>query len=312
MSRAATSVLAWGIYLVLLGPVMMIEPNVLLRPVGVPETTEVWIRMLGMLLFLLAVYYILAVRAELTPLFRWSVWVRAAVLPILVLFTVAGLAPPIILAIGFIDLSGAIWTAVALRFPKPGDPRTGSYALESRSTRSTHNDPHHPARSMLWYDRSVDHLARTRIGAWIVVHLFTPLDRRLMRWSKGRLNMGIGTHLGQQVLLTTSGRKSGKERAVSVVYTLVGEDLVVVASRGGHAKNPGWYHNLKVHPVCRAAYGGREMVCTAREAKGAERDRLWAEARAAHGVYADYAARTERRIPVMVLTPTAPKAHRCA
>lgn len=122
MSRAATSIFAWGIYLVLLGPVMMIEPNVLLRPAEVPATSEVWIRMLGMLLFLLAVYYLLAARAELRPLFRWSVWVRAAVLPIVALFALAGFAPPILLGIGLIDLSGAIWTAVALRSPNPSDP----------------------------------------------------------------------------------------------------------------------------------------------------------------------------------------------
>jgi deazaflavin-dependent oxidoreductase (nitroreductase family) len=230
------------------------------------------------------------------------------VLPILALFALAGFAPPILLLIGVIDLSGAIWTAGALRYPKPGGPRNASTTLEPPSYGRTRSEPHHAARTMKWYDRFTERFAGTRVGAWIVVHLFTPLDRRLMRWSRGRLNMGIGSNLGQQVLLTTVGCKSGKERAVSLVYTLLGEELVVVASRGGHAKNPAWYHNLKAQPVCRAAYGGREIVCTAREAEGEERDRLWTEARTAHGVYADYAARTKRRIPVMVLTPTAPEA----
>ena len=120
MSRAATSILAWGIYLVILGPTLMIRPNALLWSFGIPETTEVWVRVVGMLLFLLAFYYILAARAELTALFRWSVWVRGAVLPFFAVFTLAGLAQPTILLIGIVDLSGAIWTAWALRSPQAG------------------------------------------------------------------------------------------------------------------------------------------------------------------------------------------------
>jgi deazaflavin-dependent oxidoreductase (nitroreductase family) len=226
-----------------------------------------------MLLSLLAFYYLLAARAELTPLFRWSVWVRAAVLPILLSLVAAGVAPPILLLIGVVDLSGAIWTALALPPASPGD-------------------------------RFVDRFGRTRAGTWILLHVFTPLDRRLMRWSRGRLSMSIGSHLySHMLLLLTTGARSGRERAAPVIHVPLGEDLVLVASRGGRDENPAWYHNLRAHPTCRVVYGGRRVVCTAREAEGGERKRLWNAALELYPSYADYAGRTERRIPVMVLTP---------
>ena len=157
---------------------------------------------------------------------------------------------------------------------------------------------------MKWNDRLSVRFARTRAGGWIILHVFTPLDQRLMRWSEGRLNMGMGSHLGAQtLLLTTIGLESGRERTAPVLYTPVGEDLVIVASRAGHANNPAWYHNLKAQATCRVVHGGRELVCTAREAEGEERERLWTEALATYGGYTDYAARTERPIPVLVLTP---------
>ena len=120
MSRAATSMLAWGIYLFIIGPAMMILPNTLLELGGLPPSDEVWIRVVGMLLFLLAFYYIQAARCELTALFRCSVWVRVTVLPFFAIFTLAGLVQPIVLWIGIIDLAGAIWTAAALRHPNIG------------------------------------------------------------------------------------------------------------------------------------------------------------------------------------------------
>ncbi len=123
MSRAATSILVFGLYLFIVGPMLMIQPDALLGIGGIPHSDEVWIRVVGMLLFLLAFYYILAARSELTALFRWSVWVRAAVLPFFTIFTVAGLVQPVVLWIGIIDLSGAIWTGAALRHPKTGRPQ---------------------------------------------------------------------------------------------------------------------------------------------------------------------------------------------
>lgn len=119
MCRAAKSVFAWGLYLLVVGPALMILPGALPEVAGAPPMEEPWIRLVGMLLFLLAFYYLLAARAELTALFRWSVWVRAAVLPILLALVAAGVVPPILLLIGVVDLSGAIWTALALRSAKP-------------------------------------------------------------------------------------------------------------------------------------------------------------------------------------------------
>ena len=117
--------------------------------------------------------------------------------------------------------------------------------------------------------------------------------------------MSIGTHLySHMLLLLTTGARSGRERAAPVIHLPLGESLVLVASRGGRDQNPAWYHNLRAHPKCQVISGGRRMVCTAREAEGEERKRLWNAALELYPSYADYAARTERRIPVMVLTPT--------
>ncbi len=157
---------------------------------------------------------------------------------------------------------------------------------------------------MKWYDRLTDRFSRTDIGRWTILQLFTPLDRRLMRVSKGRLNMGIGSRLGAQtLLLTTIGHRSGRERAVPILCSQSGEDWIVVASRGGHVDNPAWYYNLKQQPACRILYRGRNVACTAREADGEAREYLWNVVLETFGGYANYAARTDRRLPVMVLTP---------
>jgi deazaflavin-dependent oxidoreductase (nitroreductase family) len=90
------------------------------------------------------------------------------------------------------------------------------------------------------------------------------------------------------LLLTTRGARSGSERVNPVAYTRDGENLVVIASKGGAPTSPGWYHNL---------IAGREAVVEV----GDERDRLYAVHAAAMPQFAEYQRRTTRRIPVVVL-----------
>lgn len=115
MSKAACSLLVFGIYLVALGLVLLIVPNTLITLFGLPETHDVWIRVVGMLLVLLAYYDIQAARRELTDFFRWSVIARAMVIVFFAGFVIANLVKPILLLFGSVDLAAAVWTYLALR-----------------------------------------------------------------------------------------------------------------------------------------------------------------------------------------------------
>ena len=118
MSHPAKSVFVFAIYLIVLGVTLLFIPNVLLGVFDFPETTEVWIRVVGMLLVLLAFYYINAARKELNAFFKWTVYARSSVIVFFLVFVLMDLAQPILLLFGVIDLLAAIWTGLALRSPK--------------------------------------------------------------------------------------------------------------------------------------------------------------------------------------------------
>ena len=114
MSKGAKSLFVFGIYMVVLGITLLVVPNVLLALFGLPATNEVWIRVVGMLVCLLAFYYIQAARNELSAFFQWTVYTRASVIVFFIVFVVLGLAKPALILFGGVDLLGAIWTALAL------------------------------------------------------------------------------------------------------------------------------------------------------------------------------------------------------
>ncbi len=120
MSKAAKSLLLFGVYLFGLAAVLIVAPNRLLTLFGMPPTTEVFVRIVGMLVLFLGYYYVQAARHELVPFFRASVHGRAAVLPFFVAFVLLEYAPPSLLAFGAVDACGAAWTAWALRRRGPG------------------------------------------------------------------------------------------------------------------------------------------------------------------------------------------------
>lgn len=115
MSNAAKSLLVFAIYLVGAGLGFLLVPNIPLALLGVPTTTEVWIRLVGMLLIGLGYYYIRAAFAELTPLFSWSVHARLFAVVCMVAFVVFRLANPTLLLFAAIDFLATLWTALALR-----------------------------------------------------------------------------------------------------------------------------------------------------------------------------------------------------
>jgi len=115
MSKSARSVFVFSVYLVLLGITLLVMPNVLLALFGLPATEEVWIRVVGMLVLLLAFYYSQAARRELAGFFQWTVYARGSVILFFIAFVVLGFARPVLILFGALDLLGALWTEATLR-----------------------------------------------------------------------------------------------------------------------------------------------------------------------------------------------------
>ncbi len=107
------------------------------------------------------------------------------------------------------------------------------------------------------------------------------------------------------VILHTVGAKSGQKRQNPLMYLPKGDDVVLFASKAGEPENPDWYHNLVANPDVELEFGDRTVGATAREVKGEERDRLYAEQAAAYPQFGEYEQKTTRKIPVVVVTPTA-------
>jgi len=107
--------MVFGIYILILSLFLIIAPNLFLGLFGFPLTKEVWLRVAGVLLFYLAIYDILAARAELTSFFRWSIYTRGSVIFIFTAFVLLGFSGPMLILFGVADFLSAIWTALALK-----------------------------------------------------------------------------------------------------------------------------------------------------------------------------------------------------
>ena len=115
MSQAARSIFAFSLYLFFVGATLVVVPNLLLGVLRIPETHEVWIRVVGMLALVLGYYYYTAAKYEMTELMRATVLARFAVLGFFIAFVVLGFAPIVLLVFGVVDAVAATWTALALR-----------------------------------------------------------------------------------------------------------------------------------------------------------------------------------------------------
>ena len=105
------------------------------------------------------------------------------------------------------------------------------------------------------------------------------------------------------LLLEHVGAKSGTKRTTPLTYLADGEDLALVASKGGNPRNPAWFHNLRAHPDVEVQVGAERRPVRARVASPQERKRLWPKVVAIYGGYAGYQERTEREIPLLILEP---------
>jgi deazaflavin-dependent oxidoreductase (nitroreductase family) len=145
-------------------------------------------------------------------------------------------------------------------------------------------------------------LANTRLGRFMSMHLVWKVDPYLMRATRGRLGMGL---VMPTALLETRGARSGAVRRNAVIYFHDGERVTIVASKLGLPEHPAWFHNLRAHPD--VSFGGVPMRATV-VGEEAERRRLWALADrvfAPYGAYRREAAKANREIPIVQLTPRA-------
>jgi deazaflavin-dependent oxidoreductase (nitroreductase family) len=139
---------------------------------------------------------------------------------------------------------------------------------------------------------------------WPATRRFMGVHTFLYQRTGGRLGHTIPGVPGKMCLLDHVGAKSGTKRTSPLLYVKDGEDIVVVASKGGFPKHPAWYHNLMANPDTTVQVGSHHLPVHARAAKPEERDRLWTMAVKAYHGYEDYAARSKgREIPLVVLEP---------
>ena len=106
------------------------------------------------------------------------------------------------------------------------------------------------------------------------------------------------------LLLTTKGAKSGRDFTTPLVHTVDGDRIVIVASKAGAPSHPDWYHNLVANPVVRVELPGETFEATATVVSGEERQRLYDAQAELMPNFKEYAEKTTREIPVVVLSRT--------
>jgi deazaflavin-dependent oxidoreductase (nitroreductase family) len=129
----------------------------------------------------------------------------------------------------------------------------------------------------------------------------TTVHKELYRRSGGRIAGKVGKV--QMLMLTTTGRKSGRPRTTPLNYGIDGDRLVLVASFGGDDRHPQWYRNLEANPEVTVQIGTETRRMRAATATAQEKPRLWSLMTAGYPGYDGYQKKTGRDIPVVVLSP---------
>ena len=106
------------------------------------------------------------------------------------------------------------------------------------------------------------------------------------------------------LLLTTTGRRSGEPRELPLIYGRHGDDYLVVASKGGAPEHPSWYLNLQANPEVEVQVGAERFQARARTATADERPEMWKTMTAEWPDYDSYQEKTDREIPIVVITRT--------
>lgn len=139
---------------------------------------------------------------------------------------------------------------------------------------------------------------------WPALTRVAGLHTRAYQATGGRIGRRIPGVPGSMCLLDHVGAKSGIKRTTPLLYVRDGEDVVLVASKGGFPKHPAWLHNLKANPETTVQVGSEHLDVRARVATPEERERLWPMAEKAWPGFRTYQARSQgREIPMVVLEP---------
>ncbi|OBI95740.1 nitroreductase [Mycobacterium alsense] len=139
---------------------------------------------------------------------------------------------------------------------------------------------------------------------------YTPPDLTLLGEDHIRAYRDSGGEVGYlwngvpTLLLTTTGRRTGRQRTSALIFARDGDAYLVVASKGGAPSHPSWYVNLQANPEARIQVRADEFAVAARTASATEKPRLWQIVTGVWPNYDAYQTRTDRDIPVVILTPS--------
>jgi deazaflavin-dependent oxidoreductase (nitroreductase family) len=160
-----------------------------------------------------------------------------------------------------------------------------------------------PARSRgpAWYLGLIRRIGGARWFAWLGAHVLTRLDKLLFPRFHGRL-VSAGPPILPLLLLTTTGRKSGRCLSTPLLYLPDGENLVVVASNWGQRQHPNWSSNLLAKPRATVEVNARKGPVSARLVTPEERARLWPKLLEEFPPYQTYANRSGRELRIFVLS----------
>lgn len=138
--------------------------------------------------------------------------------------------------------------------------------------------------------------------SWPALRQAVKLHTLIYRATRGRV--GHRFRGGPPILLLDHvGARSAVRRTTPLVYVRDGENVVIVASKGGYPRHPAWFHNLIAHPDATVQIGSRRRAVHARTADPQERARLWPKVLEVYQGYAGYQQRTAREIPLVILEP---------
>ncbi|HTX23785.1 MAG TPA: nitroreductase family deazaflavin-dependent oxidoreductase [Steroidobacteraceae bacterium] len=139
------------------------------------------------------------------------------------------------------------------------------------------------------------------LPSWIQQHLSRYLATDGADGYLWDASFGGGKGMVPTLLLTTTGRKSGRSLTLPLIFGTAGADYVVVGSKGGAPSHPAWYLNLLANPEVRVQVKADKFDARAFTATGQERAALWKKMVEIYGPYEDYQKKTQRQIPVVVL-----------
>jgi deazaflavin-dependent oxidoreductase (nitroreductase family) len=152
--------------------------------------------------------------------------------------------------------------------------------------------------------RALRRLVASPPGAWFFARVLDHLDRPVYRLTRGRHTLSSLVSGLPVVMLTTSGRRSGRRRTVPLLGLPTPGGMAVIASNFGQRRHPAWYHNLCADPEAELEVAGRRQRCRAVEVDGEGREAIWQQGLLTYPGWAQYESRaTNRRIRVIVLEP---------